>query len=107
MRISAVSQSFQSEFRKTDGTKRADKLPKSKDLRVDSSEISSKARRLNETKAQVETIAVQIAQQPEVRIEKVEEVQEKIKKGYYDSPEFIDALADKLITEFGITSTGV
>ena len=100
MRISALSESFQTEFKKLDAARKADKLPKAKT--VDSSEISSKAQTLAETKSQVETIASQIAGQPDVRPEKIAEVQQKISNGFYDSPEFIDKLAGKLMQEFGL-----
>lgn len=106
MRITAVTQSFQSELRKLDTARKAENSQKFKGLQVDSSEISAGARRLSESKAQVETISTQVASQPEIRFDKVEEVQEKIKSGYYNSPEFIDKLADKLTQEFGAKGLG-
>ena len=100
MRISAVTQTFQSEFRRVEGTRKGGKAQKAGPSHVDRSEISSNAKRLSETQAQVETLATQVAGQPEVRTEKIAEVQEKINNGFYDSPEFIDRLADKMAGEF-------
>jgi anti-sigma28 factor (negative regulator of flagellin synthesis) len=100
MRISALSESFQPEFRKLDAARRAEKPAKAKP--VDRSEISSKAHQLSDTRSQVEVIATQIANQPDIRPEKIAEVQEKIRNGFYNSPEFIDTLANKLLQEFGI-----
>jgi len=103
MRISTISQAFQAEFRKTEGIKKNERDQKVKAPVVDRSEISAGARRLNETKAQIEVLSAQVASHPDIRSDKVAEVQEKIKNGYYNSPEFIDKLADKLLKEFGIT----
>jgi anti-sigma28 factor (negative regulator of flagellin synthesis) len=44
-----------------------------------------------------------LAGEPEIRKEKVEEVRNKINQGYYNSPEFVDKLAEKLLTFFGIS----
>lgn len=101
MRISAVTQSYQAEVRKVENVRKNEKTQKAKSS-VDSSEISSSAQKLDKSKAQVEILAAQIQHQPDVRMEKVEEVREKIRNGYYNSSEFIDKLADKLIQDFGL-----
>ena len=103
MRISAVTQSYQTEIRKVEGARKAEKGEKNRSFRIESPEISSTAQRLSETRAQAETIAAQVSAQPEVRMDRVDEVREKIQRGFYDSPEFIDKLADRLVREFGIT----
>ena len=100
MRISALTEAMQPELRKLDTARKAEKQPKAR--AVDRSEISSKAQQLSETKEQVEVVAAQIAGQPDVRTEKIAEVKEKIRNGFYNSPEFIDTLANKLMKEFGI-----
>ena len=106
MRINAVSQQLQSEFRKVESAKKTDKSHVStKSLPVDKSDISVGAQRLSTTKASIETIAATISAQDDVRIDKISEVQEKIKNGFYNSPEFIDKLADKLLSEFGIKAS--
>lgn len=104
MRISAVTQSYQSEVRKVEGARKTDKTDKNRAVRVDNPEISSKAHRLSETRAQVETIAAQVEIQPDVRMDKVSEVREKLEQGFYNSPEFLDKLTDKLMLDFGISS---
>jgi hypothetical protein len=38
---------------------------------------------------------------PDVRAEKVQEAKEKIASGYFNSPDFEDKLADRLMKEFG------
>ena len=57
---------------------------------------------MSASRAQFETIAASVAAQPDIRTDKVAEVKEKIERGFYNSDEFIDKLADKLLTEFGI-----
>lgn len=106
MRINAITQSIQSEFRKVEGAKKAEKSHNStKSSLVDKSDISVGAQHLSSTKASIETISASISAQEDVRTEKITEVQEKIKNGFYNSPEFIDKLADKLLSEFGIKAT--
>lgn len=102
MRINAVTQPITSEIQKIDSVRRAERESKvSKTLPSDRSSISSDAQKLSETKAQYETIASSVAAQPEIRADKVDEVRKKIESGYYNSDEFIDKLADKLLKEFG------
>ena len=103
MRINAITQPLQSELRKVENAKKNDKMPSTgKTVPVDRSENSAGAQRLSSTKASIDVIASALATQGDVRIEKISEVQEKIKNGYYDSPEFLDKLAVKLLAEFGI-----
>lgn len=103
MRISAVTQSMQSELRKVDSIKRGEKPVKSsKAMPVDKSEFSQSAQSANATKAAIEVIATSISSQSDIRTDKIQEVREKIKNGFYESPEFIDKLAEKLLAEFGI-----
>ena len=40
--------------------------------------------------------------EPEIRMDKVQEVREKIKSGYYNSSDFADKLAEKMIKDFNI-----
>ena len=103
MRINAITQPLSAELRKIESAKKTDKEGKSaKTVSVDRSEFSANAQRLSETKAQFEAIATSVAAQPDVRPDKVAEVKEKIEQGYYDSEEFINKLADKLLVEFGM-----
>ena len=103
MRINAVTQPLSAELRKIESARKIEKDTKSaKAPAADRSEFSANAQSLSATKAQFETIAASVAAQPDVRPEKVAEVREKIERGYYNSDEFIDKLADKLLAEFGI-----
>jgi flagellar biosynthesis anti-sigma factor FlgM len=103
MRINAITQPLAHELRKIEGAKKADKeIRSARTPPTDRSEFSANATRLSETKAQFETIAASLASQPDVRPEKVAEVRGKIESGYYDSEEFIEKLADKLLREFGM-----
>jgi len=103
MRINALAQTYNAEFRKIENARKAEKDAKTgKAQVVDQTEFSSNAQRLSETKAELQTIAASLSAQPDVRMEKIAEVKQKIENGYYNSDEFIDKLADKLMKEFGI-----
>jgi flagellar biosynthesis anti-sigma factor FlgM len=107
MRINAITQPLSAELRKIESAKKTEKDGKgAKTPFVDRSEFSANAQRLSETKAQFETIAASVAAQPDIRPEKVAEVKDKIDRGYYNSEEFIDKLADKLLVEFGMKPAG-
>lgn len=107
MRINAVTQPLSAELRKIDSARKADKggktarAPQSSDR----SEFSSSAQRLSDTNAQFQTISASLSAQPDVRSDKIAEVKTKIEQGYYNSDEFIDKLADKLLNEFGVKQT--
>lgn len=100
MRINAITQPLQAELRKVENSKKAEKAGKPQV--TDRSEFSSGAQRLSETKAQFEAIAANLSAQPDIRSEKIAEVKAKMERGYYNSEEFIDKLAEKLLDEFGI-----
>lgn len=102
MRISALSESFNAEFRKIDTTRKADKVTKQRLAPVDSSQVSSGALKMNEAQASHDIAFAQINSQPDVRPEKVAEVQEKIRNGFYDTDEFAGKLADKMIDDLGL-----
>ena len=68
----------------------------------DSSSISNDGKRLSETASEVSAVQSHIEVQPDVRVEKVQEVRGKIKNGFYNSEEFIDQLAEKIMKDFGI-----
>ena len=104
MRINAIIQPITAELRKIENAKKADKESRSRAPASDKSEISADARHLSATQGQFTTISASVAAQPDVRTDKVAEVKEKIQQGYYNSDEFIDKLADKLMSEFGMKS---
>jgi hypothetical protein len=102
MRISAISEILNRELKKVEGAKKADNSPSAKAVPVDKTELSIKGKRLNETQAQIEIIASKLDSEPDIRPEKISEAREKIKSGYYDSPEFVDKLASKLMEDLNI-----
>ncbi len=104
MRLLPIQQKILSELKKVESTKKVEKTPTQQDRAVDRSEFSSKAQRLSNTKANAEIVSAHLAAQPEVRTEKIEEVRQKIDSGFYDSQEFIDKLADKLLSDFGVSN---
>ena len=102
MRIPAITEAYNAELRKVDSQRRSGKLqPRSKTDSADSSEFSSDAQRLSETKAQVDAVSTKINSSPEIRYDKVEEARQKVKDGYYNREEVVDKLADKLLEQFG------
>jgi flagellar biosynthesis anti-sigma factor FlgM len=106
MRILPVSQKITSELRKVESAKKNEQASSKKmPLKADRSELSPGAKRLSDTKANAEIVSAQLRNQPDIRTDKVEEAREKIQNGYYDSPQFLDKLADKLIADFGLGDT--
>lgn len=104
MRINAITQPLSTELRKIENAKKAEKEGKgARTLPTERAEFSDNAQRLSATKAQFEAIVTSVSAQPDVRPEKVAEVKQKIEQGYYNSDAFIDKLADKLLTEFGLS----
>lgn len=102
MRIHAVSQSYSTELRKIDSAKKVDKDSKTGKLpNADRSEISSGAAHLSETKAQTMAIEASLSVQPEIRMDRIADVREKIESGYYNSDEFLNKLTDRMMNEFG------
>jgi flagellar biosynthesis anti-sigma factor FlgM len=101
MRISAINELYNPELRKADAAKKVE-AAKSKTVSPDRTEFSSDAQRLSETKAQVGIVAAQIANQPDIRQDKVAEAKQKIQDGYYNTPEFVDKLAGKMAQDFGV-----
>jgi anti-sigma28 factor (negative regulator of flagellin synthesis) len=103
MRINALTQTIHSELRKVENARKTEKASNSAHkVPTDHSEISSGAQKLHLTKASIDIISSTLEAQSDIRTEKISEVQEKIKNGYYNSPEFIDRLAEQLLAEFGI-----
>jgi flagellar biosynthesis anti-sigma factor FlgM len=104
MRIQAVSQPYSAELRKIESAKKADKDSKaSKASTADKSEFSSSAKRLSETKSQIQAIETSLAVQPEIRMDRIADVREKIENGYYNSEEFLEKLTNKMLNEFGLS----
>jgi anti-sigma28 factor (negative regulator of flagellin synthesis) len=103
-----ISESITTEIKKVEQAKKADNAQKTRALPTDKSEFSTSAReRLSETQANVEVVKAQVSSQPDIRPEKVEEVRKKIESGYYNSPEFLDKLTDKVLTDFGYSANQI
>jgi flagellar biosynthesis anti-sigma factor FlgM len=99
MKIDRISQIFGMDLQKVSGSgktpEKTDKVAKS-----DSVSLSKKARELSST-SDTESVARHVRAMPDVRAEKVQEAKEKIASGYFNSPEFEEKLADRLMKEFG------
>jgi negative regulator of flagellin synthesis FlgM len=102
MRIGSIIQSLNTENVKKLEQSKKDVEKTSKTARNDSSIISKDAKRLSETTSDISIVKARASHEPDVRIEKVQEVREKIKSGYYNSSEFADKLAEKIIKDFNI-----
>jgi flagellar biosynthesis anti-sigma factor FlgM len=105
MRIAAISELLNTENKKIESAKKIDGASKSKTVPPDKTEFSSGAQRLNSTKAEMDIVNSKIAGEPDVRPEKIAEVKQKIQTGYYNSDDFNDKLATKLLDDFGIKQT--
>lgn len=99
MKIDRISQIFGMDLQKVSGSgktpEKTDKLAKS-----DSVSLSKKAQELSSA-SDTESVARHVRAMPDVRAEKVQEAKEKIASGYFNSPEFEEKLADRLMKEFG------
>jgi len=106
MRINAISQPYSTELRKIENAKKVEKdIKTGKVANADRSEFSSSATRLSETQAQFQAIETSLSAQPEIRMDRIADVREKIEDGYYNTPEFIEKLTDKMMNEFGFEET--
>ncbi len=106
MRLTPISNKIASELKKVENAKKSPKAysaPKKASFsKQDSSSFTSDARRLSESKAQADIAAARIAMEPDIRVEKVNEVKKKVANGYYNTSEFADRLAEKMCDVFGI-----
>lgn len=104
MRLESVNNIVSTEFRKVESSKKK-AASDNKSPRVakgDKASLSSGAQKMNETAASSKMIAARITAEPDVRANKIAEVKNKIESGYYNSSQFADQLADKLIKDFGL-----
>lgn len=98
MKIDRISQIFGADLQKVaNGGKSPEKAEKP--VKSDSVSLSKKAKELSSSST--ESIARQVDALPDVRADKVQEAKEKIASGYFNSPDFEDKLADRLMKEFG------
>jgi flagellar biosynthesis anti-sigma factor FlgM len=99
MRIDGIGGATGPEPLKPSGPRPAEKASRAN--RGDSVSFSSRAKDLSKT-SEVETVRSHIDALPDVRADKVEEARAKVESGYFNSPEFVDKLADKLLKDFGL-----
>ncbi len=88
-------------LKKAAGTKPVQK-PNQAKVKGDSVTISDNAKKLSSEDSQVQNAKARVEATPDVRQDRIDAVKERIASGYYDSEEFKDKLADRLLNEFGI-----
>lgn len=99
MKIDKISQIFGMDLQKVSGAGKGPEKTE-KTAKSDSVSLSKKAKELSST-SDTESVARHVQALPDVRAEKVQEAKEKIASGYFNSPEFEEKLADRLMKEFG------
>ena len=100
MKIDRISQLFGIDLQKAAGNSKSTEKSE-KPNRADSVLLSKKGKEL-QGQADASAVLSQLKNMPDVRPEKVQDAKEKVASGYFDSPEFMDRLADRLMKEFGI-----
>ena len=78
---------------------KAEKGKRDAHAKLDTVDISKEARNLEQTVGNLKTVVSEI---PDVRDAKMEEVRAKLKDGFYDRPEVIEEVANKVIDAFSI-----
>jgi len=69
---------------------------------ADKVEISTEARKLQDTSQLTAAAAQELKDTPEVREDKIAEVRQKIVEGFYNQSNVATVLADNLLREFGL-----
>jgi flagellar biosynthesis anti-sigma factor FlgM len=98
MKIERIQQVYGADLQKAAGTKAPEKSEKT--AKSDSVQVSKKAKELASSSA-ASSVSAHVKALPDVRADKVQEAKEKIASGYFNSPEFEDKLADRLMKEMG------
>lgn len=102
MRLDNLNNIVSSEFRKLEKSDQRSKDAPADRLSVlkkDSATISKKAETLP---PEAKSLGARVAVEPDVRTTRIEDVEERIKSGYYDSSDFTEKLAEQLIKDFGL-----
>ncbi len=99
MKIDRISQIFGMDLQKVSGGGKSPEKTE-KQAKSDSVSLSKKAKELSST-SDIESISKHVDAMPDVRTEKVQAAKEKIASGHFNSPEFEEKLADRLMKEFG------
>ena len=103
MLINKISQSIYNELRKLDGGHKAEKEQNANNAKKgsakandsDRSELSNSGKL--QSKEDISGIASMVKAQPDIRADKVADAQAKVSSGFYNSAEFADKLADKML----------
>jgi len=102
MLINNISQSIYNELRKLDAGHKAEKEQNANARKgsvkandSDRSDLSSNGKLQSET--DISGIASMVKAQPDIRADKIADAQAKISSGFYNSEEFANKLADKLL----------
>ena len=98
MKIDRISQIFGMDLQKVSGSGKGPEKTE-KPSRADSVSLSKKAKELSSSST--ETLSKVIDAQPDVRADKVQSAKEKIASGYFNTPEFDEELATRLMKDFG------
>jgi len=99
VKVSQVAQSVQAQQVQRKGRKTEPTPAKQAGDKV---EISSEAKKLQDSSNLNSIASKTIKDSPEVREDKIDEVRQKINDGFYDESDVSSVLADKLLKEFGI-----
>lgn len=101
MRLEALQSTIVSDFRKHDSvSKKEDTKSDNIAKKFDKASLSSESKTAGDVAATVKVLSARIAAEPDIRLDKVEQVKEKIESGYYNTEEFAENLADRLIRDF-------
>ncbi|MGM0442878.1 MAG: flagellar biosynthesis anti-sigma factor FlgM [Fibrobacterota bacterium] len=105
MRLDSLNSMVSAEFRKVSSShnkKKATSSGKGGSIsRNDKASLSSGAGKAGSAEANSKMVAARLQAEPDIREDKIAEVKDKIDSGYYDSSQFANKLADKLIEDFG------
>jgi flagellar biosynthesis anti-sigma factor FlgM len=99
MKIEGLGGVLGPEPQKPAGPKPSEKS--SRPAKSDSVSLSRRGQDLSRA-SEAETVRSVVDALPDIRADKVEEARAKVESGYFNTPEFTDKLADKLLKDFGI-----
>lgn len=98
MKIDRISQIFGMDLQKVSGSGKGLEKPE-KTAKSDSVSLSKKAKELSSSST--ESVARHVDALPDIRADKVQDAKEKIASGYFNTPQFDEELASRLMKEFG------
>jgi flagellar biosynthesis anti-sigma factor FlgM len=98
MKIDRISQIFGMDLQKVSGSGKGPEKTE-KTTKSDSVSLSKQAKELSSSST--ESIARHVDALPDIRADKVQDAKEKIASGYFNTPQFDEELASRLMKEFG------